>query len=70
MKRENFRTVRTVRFECWKVGWKCGAALMSTAQAHELASSYRTPQDFIKGWSEGRDAAETAHADTRRLLGL
>ncbi len=57
-----------VRLRCWRKGWRAGAALMSIAQSHELASVCRAPRDFLDGWREACNVTERETEKARQRL--
>ena len=57
---------KATKLGCWRTGWECGAKRMSTAQAHDLAKAYLSPQDFLAGWNEARDIADVAYEKARQ----
>ena len=59
---------KATKFACWKTGWECGARLMSTAQAQELANSYLQPQSFLDGWHDARTVTEIAQEKARQRI--
>lgn len=60
--------LEAMHLECWRIGWRAGATMMSTAQAHELSTTYLSPQNFLAGWTKAREITECEDRKARQRL--